>query len=217
MVKRFGFSPLLPEMIFAKRTRTVPPPLFREVEVLLGRSLFSFERDELVKLYQSTYVLFEMAINAPVASEVRKELIRISRKGSLVAPEQLTPSIWKAHQILLSKLEKEGMTIGSASPEQVASVALNEASVVGQFVRKGRGQNDIARALLWELADVFERLGGYVSASYKPQKEKRDSPFLRFVRIIARHVIAPVRVWIVTGLDDRAALLLKLRRALKEG
>jgi hypothetical protein len=153
---------------------------------------------------------FEMSVHAPTATKVRDQLKRIAKKGKLDSPPYKNIDVWDANDLLRGNLQSAGLIPEIAKPEDVTKVARELVTMVGSRVSRGRGRNYCGRSLLWALADFFELVGGKPTVWWSDKIGRYDSPFLRFVRAFAGHLQHHVRDWVLTGLDDRALVLLEM-------
>lgn len=99
-----------------------------------------------------------------------------------------------------------------ASPETITKVATELIGHIGRLSKRGRERDTVGASMLWAWADLAERFGIIPSASYKPQKGRRDTPFLRWLKGIASLMPERVGRAFAKGLEERAKDVLLLRQ-----
>lgn len=118
----------------------------------------------------------------------------------------------RAIELVDKTLKSRGLQIRDASQNEIKDAATEAVRVISVHIGRGRPRSTYDLGLLWAWADLAERLGMTASASYKPTKKSRDSPFLRWLTSLASHMPDRTRKVFTRGLAERAKLALRLRR-----
>lgn len=81
---------------------------------------------------------------------------------------------------------------------ELLSTALSHPMTTDGIVPRGEIRNN----LILSVAEAFVSAGGSLGASYKPSKQKIDSPFIRFLCSLIRACPTPLQRYLLPGLPD---------------
>ncbi len=198
----------------------IPDTIFDEIERKCGVHLSKTHRKLLLLFIFGHVILFWHFAGAPHRLEIAKYLFRLERRlaDAHEAVANLTVSADKTAEMAnkwlgwVLPLHGQPQLNKQALKRDLEAVRLASGIFRSLYLRKGAPRADRKRMMIWMYADFFEMVGGKASASYKGDKDCRDSPFLRLLHIIDGHLPVEASKEFRPGLDEMAKKVLAERK-----